>query len=120
MKLSINNISYKSNSIESKKTNNALLMISGGAMLTPLIPFIDGEPLKKTYKDRNISKYATGLAAVGGAVVATRILSDKFIPETKTEKQKTIVLFLFWLYFCSYIMLMGAVINWFWAKMILV
>jgi len=25
----------------------------------------------------------------------------------------TIVLFLFWLYFCSYIMLMGAVINWF-------
>ena len=47
MKLSINNISYKSNSIESKKTNNTLLMISGGAMLTPLIPFIDGEPLKK-------------------------------------------------------------------------
>jgi len=28
----------------------------------------------------------------------------------------TIVLFLFWLYFCSYIMLMGAVINWFWEK----
>ena len=25
----------------------------------------------------------------------------------------TIVLFLFWMYFCSYIMLMGAVINWF-------
>ena len=25
----------------------------------------------------------------------------------------TIILFLFWLYFCSYIMLMGAVINWF-------
>ena len=28
----------------------------------------------------------------------------------------TIVLFLFWLYFCSYIMLMGAVMNWFWEK----
>ena len=29
----------------------------------------------------------------------------------------TIVLFLLWMYFCSYIMLMGAVINWFWDKM---
>lgn len=28
----------------------------------------------------------------------------------------TIVLFLLWLYFCSYIMLMGAVINWFWEN----
>lgn len=28
----------------------------------------------------------------------------------------TIILFLFWLYFCCYIMLIGAVINWFWEK----
>ena len=28
----------------------------------------------------------------------------------------TIVLFLLWLYFCCYIMLIGAVINWFWEK----
>ena len=28
----------------------------------------------------------------------------------------TVILFLLWLYFCSYIMLMGAVINWFYNR----
>ena len=28
----------------------------------------------------------------------------------------TIILFLLWLYFCCYIMLIGAVVNWFWEK----
>ena len=32
----------------------------------------------------------------------------------------TIILFLLWLYFCCYIMLIGAVLNWFWEKELLI
>lgn len=44
------------------------------------------------------------------------IYIDDFSSFTAYGTLGTIILFLFWLYFCCYIMLMGAVINWFWEK----
>ena len=42
------------------------------------------------------------------------IYIEKFSSFTAYGTLGTIILFLLWLYFCSYIMLVGAVINWFW------
>lgn len=48
-------------------------------MLTPLIPLIDGDGLKETCKNRNIAKYVTGMAAVGGFFTASNLLlKNKF------------------------------------------
>ncbi len=89
--LNENNPIYKSNASQESKSKNGLLAVATGAMLTPLVPLIDGDSFKKTYKDRNIAKYATGLMAVGGGIVVTNILADKYISNSKNKEQNNII-----------------------------
>ncbi len=62
----------------------------------------------------------SGFVAVAWSVftLGFSIYIEYFSSFTAYGTLGTIVLFLFWLYFCSYIMLVGAVINWFWERSI--
>lgn len=65
-------LNFQQNSTAQKRENRELLAYAAcGAMLTPLIPLIDGDGLKETCKNRNIAKYVTGMAAVGGFFTAS-------------------------------------------------
>lgn len=86
-----NNPIYKANPSQENKSKSGLLAVATGAMLTPLVPLIDGDSFKKTYKDRNIAKYATGLMAVGGGIVATNVLADKYISNSKNKEQNNLI-----------------------------
>ena len=51
-------LNFQQNSTAQKRENRELLAYAAcGAMLTPLIPLIDGDGLKETCKNRNIAKY---------------------------------------------------------------
>ena len=73
-------LNFQQNSTAQKRENRELLAYAAcGAMLTPLIPLIDGDGLKETCKNRNIAKYVTGMAAVGGFFTASNLLlKNKF------------------------------------------
>ena len=69
---------FQQNSNAQKQKNRELLTYAAcGAMLTPLIPLVDGDSLKETCKNRNIAKFATGMAAVGGLFTASNLLLKK-------------------------------------------
>ena len=81
-------LNFQQNSTAQKRQNRELLAYAAcGAMLTPLIPLIDGDGLKETYKNRNVAKYVTGMAAVGGFFTASNlILKNKFDNESYFKK----------------------------------
>lgn len=89
--LTENNPIYKSNTSQESKSKNGLLAVATGAMLTPLVPLLDGDSFKRTYKDRNIAKYATGLMAAGGGIVATNILADKYISNSRNKERNSLI-----------------------------
>ena len=73
-------------------------------------------PNKKLSFKKQIA--GSGFVAVAWSIftLGFSIYIEYFSEFTAYGTLGTIVLFLFWLYFCSYIMLMGAVINWFYDR----
>ena len=67
----------------SSKGKKIALGVSAGAILFPLIPLIDGDSFKETYKNRNVAKYTTGLCAMGGVLGAGILLTDDKIKNSK-------------------------------------
>ena len=70
---------------------NTLIAASGCALLAPLIPIIDGDCFKGTYKNKNITKYTTGMAALGGFLIISKILSDKYIKKSQTPEEDKMI-----------------------------
>lgn len=92
--MQVNSLTFKSNYTETDATGRKKKIIIGasaGALLVPLIPIIDGDGFKKTYKNRNIVKFTTGMAAIGGFLGLNMVLTDKYIKNSQTpQKNKTI------------------------------
>ena len=71
--------SFKNQKTLKEKNKNAALAVCGGAVLLPLIPIIDGDSFKSTFKNKNTAKFVTGMAAIGGALCGAIILRDKYV-----------------------------------------
>ena len=69
---------FKNQNTSKEKNKNAALAVCGGAVLLPLIPIIDGDNFKGTYRNKNTAKFVTGMAAIGGLIGGTSILRDKY------------------------------------------
>ena len=92
MKLtSIQTIPFKQQDEDIKRRRNIILGISVGAIASPMLTFIDGDSLKKSYKNRNVAKYTTGLCMVGGLATAGRLLTDKQIKQSSNPERSTIL-----------------------------
>ena len=77
--------SFKNQNASKEKNKNAALAVCGGAVLLPLIPIIDGDNFKSTFRNKNTAKFVTGMAAIGGLLGGTGILIDKYAsPNHKT------------------------------------
>lgn len=72
-------INFQSNSVTSDKKRNVAIGCVTGALITPILPLIDGDSLKTAYKNRNILKMSTGFAAIGGGLVGAKLLTDRFV-----------------------------------------
>lgn len=81
------NILYKSDN-KKKNVDKSILTISACAMMSPFLALIDGDALKETYKGKYVSRYATGLAAIGGGIATSNILADKYIVGKENESRK--------------------------------
>ena len=73
----------KHSSKSDNKKRNAVLGIAAGAIVMPIIPMIDGDSFKKTFGGKNAVKFGTGMAAIGGFLAATYILTDKYVKDNK-------------------------------------
>lgn len=71
---------------QNQKTHKFMAYTACGAVLAPLLPLIDGDGLKEAYKNRNVAKYVTGMAAVGTLFTALNLILDKFNKENRSEK----------------------------------
>ena len=71
-------------------------------------------PNKKLFFKQQIPGAVFVASAWGIFTFGFSIYIENFSGFTAYGTLGTIILFLLWLYFCSYIMLVGAVINWFW------
>ena len=75
------NLSFRKTN-EYQKGNSKQKWLAGAAtaaILSPLIPIVDGDSYKSTYKNRNVSKFITGYMAVGGCFWGGKMLTDKYI-----------------------------------------
>lgn len=71
-----NSTSFFNNSETQKQTKNKIgLGIALGAITLPIIPILDGDGFKKTYKNKNVLKFTTGMAAVGGLLALSNIVT---------------------------------------------
>ena len=87
MALISNNISYSQQQSKQIQNNNKrkkiALGVSMAAITFPLIPLVDGDGFKETYKNRNIAKYTTGLCALGGILGTGILLTDDKMKNSK-------------------------------------
>ena len=86
--LTLYQLSMKSTDTSSNKNKNkdVAIALCSGAVLMPLIPMIDGDRYTCTFKNRNVAKYITGMCAVGGGIIASKLLYDKF---SKSDNKTT-------------------------------
>ena len=70
-------INFKNQKISKDKKENIALIVCGSMVLSPLIPIIDGDSFRDTYGNKNIAKYVTGLAAIGGVISGALLLGKK-------------------------------------------
>ena len=74
-------INFKNQQHSEIKKENTALAICGGMLLLPLIPIIDGDSFKSTIKNRNVAKFVTGMAAIGGMIAGLQLLCKKYCDE---------------------------------------
>ena len=83
------NVQFKQQDKNTKK--NAVICVSAAAIASPLLTFIDGDNIKKTYKNRSVLKYTTGLCAIGGLGMTGKILTDKYTVEPSNPHKNKII-----------------------------
>ena len=100
-----------------KLRTDVISMVSFGVMIGITITAFSGIytyiPNKKIIFKKQIPGAAFVAAAWGIFTFGFSLYIEYFSGFIAYGTLGTIILFLLWLYFCSYIMLMGAVINWF-------
>lgn len=74
-----------------KRKKNIILGISVGAIASPILTFIDGDSLRKSYKNRNITKYTTGLCMAGGLATTGVLLTEKPIKQSLNPERNKIL-----------------------------
>ena len=75
-----------------EKKENIAMAVCAGMAISPLLPIIDGDSFKDTYGNKNVAKYVTGLAAIGGICTGGLLLGKKYFGE---ENQSIFNTFLF-------------------------
>lgn len=68
---------------ENLDKNNTALKLALGVLLVPIIPIIDGDSFKETYKNKSFAKFSVGMAAIGGLFALSQ-----FACKEKDDKQK--------------------------------
>ena len=78
-----NDIAFRQQASNDSKYKKTAIGVSLAALASPLLPIIDGDSFKETYKNRNVAKYTTGLCAIGGIFTAGKFLTDEKIKQSK-------------------------------------
>ena len=92
MKLtSIQPVPFRQQDDDAKRKRNIILGISAGAIASPLLTFIDGDSFKKSYKNRNVIKYTTGLCMAGGLAASGVLLTDKQVKQSSNPQRSKIL-----------------------------
>lgn len=85
--LKIRNTNFQSQTPKDYKMRDVAVGCATGALVSPLLPLIDGESFKTAYKNRSVKKMTAGFAVLGGGIVGAKLLTDKFAD----NKKKSIV-----------------------------
>ena len=81
--LEMRNTNFQSQMPRDNKTRDIAVGFLTGALVSPLLPLIDGDSFKTAYKNRSVLKMTVGFAALGGGLVGTKMLTDKFADNKK-------------------------------------